>query len=253
MIELDNIQNAIIHANDEWENSFYYNSGGEDFVKSYCQQAYLSLLTFADKNNLIGLRDYLIKEWKKYEKDLLDTIYSESADSPFLKVTSELLYPVLVSLGDIYEQKDFEINTDTDSFSISRMIELLPHTATKLEYQVLEESSLDDLVEAFLTPIYPDLNSNPALTLPEGYRQPDSAIPSLDLLLEYKFLKNKGELRRMIDEIQADIRNYAQDNWKYFYIIIGMDKAYITKEKIERTLLKEPSSFKKIRVILLKF
>jgi hypothetical protein len=254
MKELDKIQNAIINANEEFEKFFLEENAYEELVISYCQEAYLSLLTFVDKNNLSGLHNYLNKEWKKYEKDLIASTYSDVAEMTFLRVTYNLLYPVYISLCNIYEKhEEFDDIEQNDSFSLSNMLEYLPHTATKIYYSVQDESSMDALIEAFLIPIYPDLNSNPSLSLPEGHRQPDSAIPSLNLLLEYKFLKSKNEIGKIIDEIQADIRNYAHSDWKYLYIIIGMNKAYSTKDKFEKTLLKEPTTFKGIRIILLRF
>lgn len=254
MTELDKIQDAIINANEEFEKVFLNENGYEELVINRCQEAYLTLLTFADKNNLTGIHDYLVKEWKKYENDLMASTYSELAEMSFLDVTSNLLYPVYCSLVNIYERhEEFDDIEQKDSFCLSKMLGFLPHTATKINYSVQDEGSMDALIEAFLIPIYPDLNSNPSLTLPEGSRQPDSVIPSISLIFEYKFLKSKNEIGKIIDEIQADIRNYAHSDWKYLYIIIGMNKAYSTKEKFEKTLLKEPTSFKGIKIILLRF
>lgn len=253
MQELDKIQSAIIKANDEWEHSYHSEEVQEEYVQSYCQEAYLTMLAFIDKHNLIGLREYATKEWEKYKDNLLNSYYSDVADMPFLAVTGNFLYPMLVALFNAYGiYKSFE-PTEKGSFKLKQALELLPHTALKLNYKITDEASIDKLIEAFLTPIYPDLNSNPSLSLAEGYRQPDSSIPSLKLLLEYKYIKNKTEIRKIIDEAQADIRNYAQSPWEYLYFVIAMNEPYTTKEKIEITLLKEPTSFKSIIVSLIKF
>lgn len=252
MQELDKIQIAIIKANDEWENSYHSKEAQDEYVEGYCQEAYLTMLAFIDKHNLTGLRDYAIKEWENHKGNLLNSFYSEAAETPFLAVTGNFLYPMLVALSNVYGTSESIEITANNPFKLKQAIELLPHTALKLNYNIKDEDSIDKLIEAFLTPIYPDLNSNPSLTLPEGYRQPDSSIPSLTLLLEYKYIKNKTEIRKVIDEAQADIRNYAQSPWQYLYFVIGMNEAYTTKEKIEMTLLKEPSSFKKIIVSLVK-
>lgn len=157
------------------------------------QRSILNITGYLDKHNLIGLREYSVAEWKKYEKNIIKSSYSEAAEEGYLAITGDFLYPVMTSLVNIFEISDSGIVEDRQNFRLEQAIELMPHSALRLNYKVLDENALDKLIEAFLTPIFPDLNSSPSLTLPESYRQPDSAIPSLSLLLEYKFLKNKSE------------------------------------------------------------
>ena len=254
MDEITKLQAIIIKANDEWE-GITHDEGDfkREYLEDYCKEAYLTLLTILDKHQLIGLRDYCLTEWKKYEKDLIKSAYSDVADMGYLAITGDFLYPVMSAIANVYGSSQLSIIGENKKFPLEQAIELLAHSALKLNFKVIDEASLDKLIEAFLTPIFPDLNSNPSLTLAESYRQPDSSIPSLKLLLEYKFIKNRTEIRKVIDEAQADIRNYAKSPWECLYIIIGMTEAFITKDKIEMSLLEEPTSFKKISISLIKF
>jgi hypothetical protein len=95
------------------------------------------------------------------------------------------------------------------------------------------------------------LNSNPALALAEGYRQPDSAIPSQNTLIEYKYIARGEDIRRIIDEMQADIRNYAKKPWRHLIFVVGQDDPFITQTKLEAAILEEPSSFETISLSLI--
>ena len=251
--ELKQIAIAIKHVDNEFEAEKNHHFDNAEQIEFFSEIAYLMLLAFVDRHNLIGLREYITTKWKNYENELSKSYYSEIGCDDFLYVTTNFLNPVVRSLTNLYGKEPDDVIIDNVKFKIPELIQLLPNTATRLSLSITNENDLDKLIEAFLIPLYPNINSNPALILPEGYRQPDSSIPSLNLLIEYKFINKKTDLRNIIDEIQADIRNYAQEPWQYLYVVIGMNDNYTTEVKMKNTVFKEPSTFKKMFLSIIRF
>lgn len=75
-------------------------------------------------------------------------------------------------------------------------------------------------IEGILKPVFPDLKHKPALTKPIKNFEPDTGIPSLQTLIEYKFLSKKEEVSLCADQILADTRGYFSKDWKRFVYVI---------------------------------
>lgn len=253
--ELESVKRSVSKASNEWEGRFVYGvtgdnvDGDREYVEYLLRIAYLTLLSFLDKNNFKHISEYLTARWKLHEGNLLDSYMSEHIDEPLLKVTGTL-WEVIYGLENILPKKDSKY-LKTEGISLTSILESIPLTVHRLNLRFNQEGDLDALAEGLLLPLYPDLNPNPSLTLPESYRMPDSAIPSLNILLEYKFITKKADVRKVIDEMQADIRNYAQEPWKHLLFVVGQNEPFTTKERVNETIQKEPSSFDSINLVLI--
>lgn len=75
-------------------------------------------------------------------------------------------------------------------------------------------------VEAVLKCIFPDLKHAPAVSKPIKNFKPDTGIPSMRTLLEYKFIQQKADVDRVVDEILADTRGYKSSEWDSFVFLI---------------------------------
>ena len=67
---------------------------------------------------------------------------------------------------------------------------------------------------------YPDLKSKPALSKPIKNFQPDTGLPSEKTLIEYKFISNTTEAKRIVDEILADASGYRSKDWTSLLFVI---------------------------------
>lgn len=253
--ELDALTIAINNAYSEWEGRYVYNQSedpieDEEYVTYLIRQGYLTLLCFLEINNFKYLCDYLRIKWEKHEKELLASYISSVTLEPALRVT-DTLYEVLGSVRTLVGANSSQ-NYYNKEISIPKILEAIPQVAYSLGYSINKEADLDKIAEAILLPLFPDLSSHPSLPLADSYRQPDSAIQSINTLIEYKFIKDKSLKRKIIDEIQADIRNYYQLPWENLVFAVGQSDDYINKEKLEGIILKEPSSFKTIEITLFK-
>ena len=258
-IQLKNVIAAIRTAENKWNTYFGYESqyevefieDKEEYVINYIQKAYLSLLTFLDIHQFSQLASYLTSKWSKYSSNLLDSDIYINNGEPYVHAI-EILWDITNSINSVlsYGSKENETKELTTVKSVLEKIEL---SAFRLGAKVNNEADLDKLAEAILSPLYPDLESNPAVMPGQSFRSPDSAIFSLKLLIEYKFISDKKNIRKILDEMQADIRNYAQSPWEYLIFLIAQTNNSITKEILDSVLLKEPSSFKSLDTILVKF
>jgi hypothetical protein len=90
---------------------------------------------------------------------------------------------------------------------------LFPKTPSK-------EADVHDRIEAILKCHFSDLKRKPALSKPIKNFEPDSGIPSTKTLIEYKFVTNMAEAKRVVDEILADTSGYRSAQWKNLLFVI---------------------------------
>ncbi len=93
------------------------------------------------------------------------------------------------------------------------------------------EKELDEFMENLFKPIYPDLLSTPTLPKPIKNFEPDTGIPSLRLLIEYKYVASKEHVKQVADEILADTAGYKSRDWAYFFFIIYEQRRFMPEEK----------------------
>ncbi len=75
-------------------------------------------------------------------------------------------------------------------------------------------------IEAILKCVFPDLKHKPTLTKQIKNFEPDTGIPSLQTLLEYKFLSRKIDIGQIADQLLADTRGYTSKDWTRFIYVI---------------------------------
>lgn len=100
------------------------------------------------------------------------------------------------------------------------------------------ETDVHSRIEAVLRCVFPDLLNKPAISKQIKNFQPDTGLPSIGTLIEYKFMGVHGDEKRIADEILADSRGYFSEDWKrYIYVIYETKR--IKPESQWRQLLRE--------------
>lgn len=126
--------------------------------------------------------------------------------------------------------------------------ELEPRTKNSLiaRWDVENEYHVQDLLWAVLAPVFPDLDDEEWLKS-IGHHTPrgDLAIPSLDLIIEVKFLRAGGAavFSKVIQEVAADASTYLHDGSQFRHLIaVVWDDLARTEEHAElrRGLMKLP-------------
>ena len=110
---------------------------------------------------------------------------------------------VTKDLLDIIRNVHYVI-TDTDVFPIAPQNEKDVHLR----------------IEAILKCIFPDMKRKPSLSKQIKNFEPDTGIPSLETLIEYKFLSRKIDVGGIADQLLADTRGYISKDWKRFLYVI---------------------------------
>ena len=82
------------------------------------------------------------------------------------------------------------------------------------------ENEVHARIEAVLRCVFPDLLHKPAIAKQIKNFQPDTGLPSIHTLIEYKFMADAGEEKRIAEEVLADTRGYISEEWtKFIYVI----------------------------------
>lgn len=82
------------------------------------------------------------------------------------------------------------------------------------------ENEVHRRVENLLKPFFPDLIHKPRLGKAIKNFEPDTGLPSIQTLIEYKFLSSNDQVGRLADELLADTRGYKSRDWTAFVYAI---------------------------------
>jgi hypothetical protein len=77
------------------------------------------------------------------------------------------------------------------------------------------EAEMHVRIEAVLRCVFPDLRHKPTIGKPIKNFEPDTGLPSVQTLIEYKFVGSKADVKRVADEVLADTRGYVSKEWVY--------------------------------------
>jgi hypothetical protein len=93
------------------------------------------------------------------------------------------------------------------------------------------EDDVHRRIEGVLRCLFPDRITKPSLAKPIKNFQPDTGLPSIGTLVEYKFIANESRVSTVADEILADTRGYASREWRTFVYVIYETKRFRTEQQ----------------------
>jgi len=83
-----------------------------------------------------------------------------------------------------------------------------------------DEKDVHLRIEGILRCVFPDLKHKPTLTKAIKNFEPDTGIPSIETLIEYKFLSRVEDVPVIADQVLADTRGYTSKEWSRFVYVI---------------------------------
>ena len=128
--------------------------------------------------------------------------------------------------------KNLEIYLENFYLFLEALTEYSPDKRATLEHENLKkitiqnEYDLQHLLYASLKPLYPGIRKEVSKDSGIGTVREDILIPDLDVVLEAKCTRDSMTLKKLIEEIEADIVHYQEKNI-FFYVY---DKKKIIKE-----------------------
>jgi hypothetical protein len=190
----------------------------EVFVKHYIEKAFIQTLV------LLEVLD-LMQTYKKLEE-----IYYEAKKKGFLESTMGIEEPYLLYGGILYTY----VNAIGNSFNVGSSRTLISKDITSILKEIVysitdpelfdsppvNELEVHKRIEAVLRCVFPDLKHEPTITKQIKNFKPDTGLPSIATLIEYKFVSSKKQAKIVTDQLLADTRGYVSKDWKTFLYVI---------------------------------
>jgi REase_DpnII-MboI len=101
-----------------------------------------------------------------------------------------------------------------------------------------KEADVHLRIEAILKCHFQDLLSKPSLAKPIKNFEPDTGLPSLKTLIEYKIVRTKHEAKIVVDQILADASGYRSAQWRTLLFVI-YETHRVMPEEDWRALLRD--------------
>jgi hypothetical protein len=92
------------------------------------------------------------------------------------------------------------------------------------------ENDVHIRIEVVLKCVFPDLKHKPVLTKQIKNFVPDTGIPSIQTLVEYKYLSPKSDVGLIADQLLADTRGYTSKDWTRFLFVIYETNRFRTEK-----------------------
>ncbi|NQT56299.1 MAG: hypothetical protein HQ551_08740 [Desulfobacteraceae bacterium] len=217
-------------------------------VEYYLESAFIQTLVLLDRLNLSRSYDKFNEIFSKAkEEGLLKIAYG--IDEPYLVWSSEI-YTYLTAIGNSYNINPFSTKVSSDVISILRATLYSITDKNIFNTSPSNENEVHERIEAVLKCVFPDLKHKPAISKPIKNFIPDTGLPSVRTLIEYKFVKSKEDAKRISDEVLADTRGYFSRDWEKFIYVI-YETSRIKQELEWENMLRECGVPENTKIIVL--
>lgn len=221
---IDSIEKCLREAN----NSFLagaYNSPDTDeydnadaITEYYVERSFVELLILLEHLNLVETYRTVASMFELAKKSSL-TSSKMGVEDPYL-CWVEKIRLFVDGISNVYGMGD---TAPTEVRDLKAMIKrsLYAICDTNLfPASPSSEADVHDRIEGILKCQFSDLKRKPSLSKPIKNFVPDTGIPSIKTLIEYKFVTTKDEAKRVVDEILADASGYRTPKWKNLLFVI---------------------------------
>jgi len=186
----------------------------------FIEVCFLQLLTIAESLDLQEFRKMAFEEYSalKISKKGFTAAASDPDGEPYSVVLGRIRCYSRV-LENLF-QVDKKTTVTKDLLQIIRDIHYVITDTNVFQGTPTNEKDVHLRIEAILKCVFPDLKHKPTLTKQIKNFEPDTGIPSLKTLVEYKFLSRKADISPIADQLLADTRGYTSKDWSQFLYVI---------------------------------
>ncbi len=232
MIEGENIHEAINSLKTSIQNAARrfddYIIYGDEWANPdwFIEICYIRLLAIIESLGLSKLHDMVLSEYlrtKETEKGFLASGVTPEGE-PFSIILSKLRQ--FLSAIEQFYPSDEPTRITKDLLQIIRDIHYTITDKELFKNVPQSEKEVHIRIEGILKCVFPDLKHKPTLTKPIKSFEPDTGIPSIQTLIEYKFLSRSKDVGTIAEEILADTRGYSSRDWKRFIYVIYETKRF---------------------------
>lgn len=205
----DSAFDEYMNTNDEWR---------ANSAEWHLELAFVQLLALAEALQLISLRAEIAQSLADAKADGLLTEDRDPDGGPHQKWAAvarrywAALHGNFAAEGVRTVTKDLETILRDATYSITdpAIFSAPPH----------DEATVHLRIENILRSVFPDLVHKPRIGKPIKNFEPDTGIPSIQTLIEYKFLADAGQVAQIADQVLADTRGYTSREWNSFVYVI---------------------------------
>ena len=254
---IESIKKSLSEAHSYFDQDIFGHSNCENPLEIsayFIDKAFIETLTVLEYLNLSNTFDRLQNLYKHYQ----------NRKGGFTKVEVNDYGPSLVAPGEIGKYIDSIANIANVKIekqgiqeqSIKKLIKIIRNSvysicdSTIFSNQPKKEKDVHNRIEGILKCVYSDLISEPPLSKPVKSFRPDTGIPSLKTIIEYKFISTKQDSKKIADEILADTRGYKSKEYSNIIFVI-YETERIKNEKEWNYLLKKCGASENTKVIVL--
>lgn len=248
-IAIQNLKTRIGEASSQFHD--YMMSGEEWYNPSWLiESCFLQLLLITETLSFTEFRNIIHKEYidvKKSKNGFNESGIDPDGD-PYPVLTGRLRC-YLIALENLFPVIK-QTTVTKDLLQIIRDIHYVITDTAVFQNTPANENDVHIRIEAVLKCVFPDLKHKPVLTKQIKNFTPDTGIPSLQTLVEYKYLARKADIGLIADQLLADTRGYTSKDWTRFLYVIYETNRFRT-EKDWVTFLREAGVSENTSVVVL--
>jgi hypothetical protein len=227
------LKTAISSASSSFEELVYYPGHPFNDADWRIETCFLRLLTIVEALGLSELHKMILSEYVTIKGSEEGFKKAEIVDGePFSKHISRIRQ-FLRAIEQFFPTKD----STTITKDVLQILRDIHYTITDKALFVKVPQNERDVhirIEGILKCVFPDLKHKPTLTKPIKNFEPDTGIPSIETLIEYKFLSRPDDVKNVADEVLADTRGYVSKDWSHFiYVIYETNRFKPEKEWVQ--------------------
>jgi hypothetical protein len=189
----------------------------EDVLLYLIESAFVRTLILLDVLGMTQTYGMVMSVYKDAKKNFSKSLMGE--EEPYL-VWSEKISMFIDGLSDAYGYNE-SVDEGMSYLKkiISRSLYHICDSSVFNEYPK-NEADVHDRIEGVLKCIFSDVRTKPPVAKPIKNFFPDTGLPLLKILIEYKYIANTGEAKRVVDEILADSNGYVSSEWHHLLFVI---------------------------------
>jgi hypothetical protein len=201
------------------------------------ERCYIQLLAIAEALELEEFRKMIRMEYDKIKisKDGFLEVGQTPDGEPYSLTIAEMRR-FTYALRSFFPKEDHTIVTK-ELLQIIRDIHYVITDKVLFRTTPSNENDVHLRIEGILKCVFPDLKHKPSITKQIKNFEPDTGIPSIETLIEYKFLSSKEDVPIIADQVLADTRGYASREWNHFLYVIYETNRFRTEKDWNQLLV----------------
>jgi len=230
---ITNLRSAVANADSRFEDMIY-NPGDELNDAGWrIETCFLILLTIVEALGLSELHKMILSEYASIKGSKKGFVENEIVGGEPFSVCLSRIRQFLRVIEQFFPQKEPTM-ISKDVLQIIRDIHYTITDKALFANVPKDEKDVHIRIEGILKCVFPDLKHKPTLTKQIKNFEPDTGIPSIETLIEYKFLSRAEDVPVIADQVLADTRGYTSKDWKRFiYVIYETNRFKREKEWVQ--------------------